>query len=334
MAGSAVVFSTPEFDEDGEATQLSALLEFENLYQRKLLGEAASSYNLKNTIENYPFDLLHICSHGGRVHGTRCLVEFKDNEGTAHTIEFDHVLGIHLTPYEDMHPIESIYYFRKFNGLVWKSKELMAKDYPHELYAIIEKEISLAIAQKKDKILEKLESVPNTSAIVCSSFNYLGNFSQIGGPECHPFIFNNSCWSWMRISNNFLVAGARGYLGTIRDVRNSLAVKFSELFYEAAFYKGTVVQAVHHAVNQTISEGEENPYIYWGLHFSTIKNRERVEVNKTHVLQNLGKGKGTWFRKLREKTGGDPKLIIGIIKDINWLVGDVAGTDVENRPAR
>lgn len=332
MAGSAVIFSTPEFDADGEATKLSALLEFENMYQRKLLGEAATSYNLKNTIENYPFDLLHICSHGGRVHGTRCLVEFKDKEGTSHTIEFDHVLGIHLTPYEDMHPIESIYYFRKFNGLVWRSKELMAKEYPQELYAIIEKEISIAFDKKKVKTLDKLESVPNTNAIVCSSFNYLGNFSQIGGQECHPVIFNNSCWSWIRISNNFLVAGARGYIGTIRDVGNSVAVKFSELFYDAAFYKGTVVQSVHHALNQAIPDGEENLYIYWGFHFTTLKNRDRIEVNKTRVLQNLGQSKRTWYRKLSEKAGGDPKLVIGIIKDINWLIGDVAGTDGENRP--
>jgi hypothetical protein len=333
MAGSAVIFSTQSFV-DEEVSKLSSLLEFENLYQRKLLGEGATSYNLKNTVENYPFDLLHICSHGGRVHGTRCLVKFKDKDGIPHTIEFDHVLGIHLTPYEDLHPVESIYYFRKFDGLVWKSIELKAKKYPHELYAMIEKEISLAFDKKKVITLETLESVPNTNATVCTNFSYLGNFNQIGGQECHPIIFNNSCWSWMRISNNFLVAGARGYIGTLKDVNNSLAVKFSILFYEAAFYKGTVVQAIHHAVNEAVPDGEENLYVYWGLHFTTLKNRERVEVNKKRVLQNLGQSKGTWYRKLRHKTGGDPKLVIGILKDIDWLIRDVVGTDGENRPDR
>lgn len=71
-----------------------------------------------------------------------------------------------------------------------------------------------------------------------------------------------------------------------------------------------------------------------GFHFTTLKNRDRIEVNKTRVLQNLGQSKRTWYRKLSEKAGGDPKLVIGIIKDINWLIGDVAGTDGENRPQR
>ncbi|CAM4213777.1 hypothetical protein SAMN06265348_10628 [Pedobacter westerhofensis] len=333
LTGSAVIFSTQSFIDD-EVSKLSSLLEFENLYQRKLLGEGATSYNLKNTIENYPFDLLHMCSHGGRVHGTRCEVTFSDKEGTQHTIEFDHVLGIHLTPYEDLHPIESIYYFRKLDGLVWRSNELKAKKYPHELYAMIEKEISVAFEKKKVKTLEKLESVPNTNATVCTNFNYLGNFNQIGGQECHPIIFNNSCWSWIRISNNFLVAGARGYIGTLREVDNSLAVRFSMLFYESAFYKGTVVQAMHHAICEAVHDGEENLYIYWGLHFTTLKNRERVEVNKTRVLHSLGQNKATWYRKLRTNTGEDPKLIVGILKDIDWLVRDVVGTDGENRPNR
>lgn len=103
-AGSAVVFSTQSFKNE-EVTKLSTLLEFENIYQRKILGKLATSYNLKTTIEHYPFDLLHICSHGGRVHGTRCEVDFIDHTGVNHTIEFDHILGIHLTPYEDTHAL-------------------------------------------------------------------------------------------------------------------------------------------------------------------------------------------------------------------------------------
>jgi len=268
------------------------------------------------------------------VHGTRCLVEFKDKQGTVHTVEFDHVLGIHLTPYEDLHPIESIYYFRKFNGLIWRSKELEAKEYPHELYAIIEKEISLAFEKKKVKTIEKLESVPNTNATVCTNFNYLGNFNQIGAHKCHPIIFNNSCWSWMRISNNFLVAGARGYIGTIRDLHNGMAVKFSEMFYETAFYKGTVLQAVHRAINEAIPDGKENPYIYWGLHFTTLKNRNPINLNKKRVIENLGESKGTWMRKLRDHDGGNPEMIRGIIKDIEWLIRDVVGTLGFNKPKR
>jgi|GEM_PF-1320054 len=333
LTGSAVIFSTESFANE-EVTKLSALLEFENLYQRKLLGKTATSYNLKNTIENYPYDLLHICSHGGKVHGTRCLVEFKDKGGAVHIIEFDHVLGIHLTPYEDQHLVESLYYFRKFNGLPWRSRELMAKEYPHELYAIIQKEISIAFEGKKVKTREQLQSVANTNATVCIDFNYLGIFDQIASTECHPLIFNNSCWSWMGISSNFLVAGARGYLGTIRDVKNDLAVKFSELFYDTSFHSGTIVQAMRHAINELVPDGEENLYIYWGLHFTTVKNLHPVHINKRLVLQKLGKSKATWHRKLRDQTGGDPKLIRSIMKDIDWLLRDVFGTGHMNQPTR
>jgi hypothetical protein len=330
ISGSAVIFS-PTFFAEEETNQLCSLLEFENFYQRKLIGKAATSYTLKNTIQNYPFDLLHICSHGGGVNGTSCAVEFMGDDDATHKIEFDHVLGIALTPYEDMHGIESIYYFKKLDGLVWRSESLKAKGYSKELYASIQKEISLAFDKKKVIYGDKIDRVTNTNSIKCSDFNYLANFDQIGAYNSHPFIFNNSCWSWFTISTSFLVAGARGYIGTVRDIDNDVAVRFSKVFYDAVF-SGSIVEAMHVATIDLLTHTPESLYVFWGLHCTTLKNTNPVNINKTRVLEALGASKGTWMRK-RDKSRGDGlKRIVGIIKDVDWLVKDVVGTTTENSP--
>lgn len=331
LSGSAVIFSTQSFN-DEETPKLTSLLEFENFYQRRLIGNGATSYNLKNTIERYPFDLLHICGHGGSINGTYCSVQFQDKEGKSHIIEFDHVLCISLTPYEDMHCVESIYYFRKFNGFIWKSRALKEQGYHKELYASIEKEISKAFTKKKVKVLKHLDNVINTNVTKCTDFHYQGIFDQIASHECHPFIFNNSCWSWMTISTNFLTSGARGYLGTLRDIKNDLAVKFSLEFYENVFSNQSIVQAINHATKSTIKESDENLFLFWGLHFSTLKNVNPVKSSKERVLRNLGSSLGLWNRKLQSGIGGDPELVKGNIKDINWLLRDVVGTDNEHMP--
>lgn len=71
--GSAVVFS-PGYFKDEETNSLISLLEFENFYLRALLDREASVYNLTVTIDSFPFDLLHVCSHGGDVDECICPV--------------------------------------------------------------------------------------------------------------------------------------------------------------------------------------------------------------------------------------------------------------------
>ncbi|SDE86873.1 hypothetical protein SAMN05216464_110120 [Mucilaginibacter pineti] len=318
--GSAVVFS-PTFFKDEETKNLISLLEFKNFYVRKLVGNAADVYNLKNTIELYAFDLLHICSHGGDVGGTRCEVTFRDAEDVVHTIEFDHILTVALTPYLDKHVVESFYYFKKLDGLLWKSKELRALNYPHELYASLISEISMAFDQKSVKTLQDTDRVMNANAIHCNVFNYLANFDQVGNVKSPPLIFNNACFSWMNVSSSFLSAGARGYIGTLMAVENNAAIRYAEVFYEYAFDEN-LIDALHAARVAVKNEARETNHIFWGLHFSTLNNQETVKTNERKAVKHLAQTFVQWQMKLKNNKG-DQDLIKGRISDTQWLLKSI-----------
>lgn len=328
--GSAVIFS-PVFFKDEECKRLKSLLEFANFYTRTMIGETATQYNLKNTVELYPFDLLHICSHGGEVTGHRCIVQFQDINNDDHEIEFEHILNIALTPYKDLHSVESLYYFKKLDGLRWKSDELKAKKYPYELYASLQHVISKAFDSKTVIYTGLKGRVYNSNAIYCTDFNYMAIFSQMGVPELHPLIFNNSCSSWLTVSTSFLAGGARGYIGTVRDIANDIAVRYSEQFYDNVF-KVPIIEALFIASKDLKQKGVDDPYIFWGLHFSTLENVHSVRLNRHHIIRLLNQNLLVWRRKF-QKGQGAPKLVEGRINDTKWIITSVnAGSEVGHVP--
>lgn len=331
-SGSAVVFS-PIFFKDEETEKLISQLDFRNYYLRKLTGEAATNYNLKNTVEGYPFDLLHICSHGGDVRGTRCEVNFHGTDGMCHVIEFDHVLSVAITPYQDLHAVESLYYFKKMDGLIWRSEELLNRGYTHELYAEMVDAIKLAFDQKTVISKYPVARVPNANAIRCSDFNYLANFNQMASDGQSPLIFNNTCWSWMNVSKSFLASGARGYIGTLTSVPNDKAVHFAETFYEGLF-GSNIIDTFHTATIELLQYGTLPLYVYWGLHFSTFDNTETISSNRNFVLDNLRKSLAIWRHK-RDAGEGAKDILIGRVTDTLWILKDIAEGAIEgHRPIK
>jgi len=319
-SGSAVVFS-PVFFKDEETEKLISLLEFKNYYLRKSIAGAATTYNLKNTIEGHPFDLLHICSHGGDVSGTRSEVRFHGPDGANHIIEFDLVFSMALTPYQDMHAVETLYYFKKLDGLAWRSEELHAKEYPHEVYAAIASAISSAYNRKRVTRKRDVARVPNANAIKCIDFNYMANFDQLASDYNPPFIFNNTCWSWMNVSTSFLVGGARGYIGTIAPVPNNKAVLLADYFYDRVF-DSNIIDAFYAASTEAYQDGSQPLYVFWGLHFSTINNQDTVRANREVVLKNLSKALAMW-RYMRDAGEGANGLLEGRVTDTLWMLTDV-----------
>jgi len=84
--GSAIVFSPQFFKENEETDFLVKSLSQQEYYIRKLLGKEASVFNLDKNVQEFPFDILHICSHGGEVKGCTITEEFTDSAGSNHKV--------------------------------------------------------------------------------------------------------------------------------------------------------------------------------------------------------------------------------------------------------
>jgi len=279
---SAIIFSPLEFGEDEETNFVIEKIKENNYFVKELVGKEATVFNIENHVKKYPYEILHICSHGGEVDGYRLIEEFKDQDGNIHKVEYDQVFSLAPDKSEELIEVTTINIWRKFDGLDWKSKELQEKELPHYVFSNMITELSAS----KDKRGDKKLVVRDSSHIKCNHFNYHAVFNIIAGGHTHPLIYNNTCWSWAEISESFLHAGARGYIGTLWAANNNIANDTAKVFYENIF-EDSILNALQKSLVKTQKSDDENIYIYWGLHFSKLKRGDTLEESRMNVADRL-----------------------------------------------
>ncbi len=304
---SAVVFSPLEF-QDEETDSVIDCLESKNLFVKSLIGKNATVFNLDNHIKEYPYSVLHICSHGGEIEGSRITETFKDRDGVEHTVVYDEVATFALSPYEDQHPVTIKNFFRSFDGYIWRSKELKAIEYPQYVFS----DMTNHLRRKKDKDKSKKVIVDGSCYIKCYISHSQAIFRHLASGHS-PFIFNNTCWSWSDISESFLAVGAKGYIGTLWAINNKEAKLSAELFYEELF-NGTILEAFHKMHQKTVGTKDENIYCFWGLHFSKIQTGVTKESSRKIVWLKMNKSLQIWKDKLKKTRR------VGMRKNINEFI--------------
>ena len=304
---SAVVFSPLEF-QDEETDSVIEYLENKNLFVKSLIGKNATVFNLDNHIKEYPYSILHMCSHGGEIKGSRITETFKDRDGNGHTIIYDEVATFALSPYQDLHPVTTKSFFRTFDGYIWRSKELKAIEYPNYVFL----DMQNYLRKNKDKDRSKKVIVDGSCYIKCYDFHSQAMFNHLASGHS-PLIFNNTCWSWSAISESFLAVGAKAYIGTLWAINNDVAKISAEHFYEDIF-DGTILEAFHKIHQKAIGTKDENIYSFWGLHFSRVMSGINKESSRKIVLLKMHKSLQIWKNKLENTTRR------GMRKNINEFI--------------
>ena len=290
-ANSAVVFSPQEF-KDEETSHVIKMLQNGNFYVKELIGKDASLYNIDYHVKQYPFDLLHKCSHGGEIHGHSIIEEFVDRNGEKHVIEYDEVLGFAFKKGLETVDVHSKNIWRKFDGVIWGSKEFKEKKIPH--YIISDMINELAESTTKNRTYKDV--IQDSCAIKCSDSIYQAMFTVMSISHC-PIIFNNTCWSWSDFADSFLSVGVRCYIGTLWDINNNVAKQTAELFYNNLLGENISV-ALQKALVTTLGKRDENIYIVWGLPFSILQPASSINESKKSVTIEMLESLGHWQDRL------------------------------------
>lgn len=304
--GSAVVFSPLEFGIDEETNFVIDSLKNNFFWVKELIGENASAHNIDMNVKEYPYDIFHICSHGGEVNGYTVTKKFEDRDGNKHIVEYDDVISFQPARGQEMIKVEHKNIWRKFNGFIWKSKELQEQNYPHYVFSdMINAIMAEGKSNKKYNGVAKTV-VPDSCAITCSDFIYQAQFNMVACFHTAPVIFNNTCWSWSGISESFLNSGARGYIGTLWAVQNNVAKEVAENFYENVF-GDSIMNILHTANKKTKGTDSEDIYIYWGLPFSTLKQMDSVKRSRYNITKHLLHSHYRWKRGTITLPNGNTK---------------------------
>jgi len=290
---SAVVFS-PVFFSDEETNWLVDFFRESGYYIRALKGRDATVAQLDFHAQYFPFDILHLCSHGGEVDGYEMTEHFVDCNGNKHVVEFDEVIG--FTPVPERPAMVRVHrkaFPRKLDGMLWRSPELHENRYPNHVISSMWKSMLESKGRRKPK-----GRIAMSCAIRCADSIHQGQLNTLASFSS-PLVFNNTCWSWHEVAAFFLACGARGYLGTLWDIGNAAAVTGARAFYKN-LYKGTVLSAFTKALKAIEHTPSKDIYIYWGLHFATLRAARNRSESKHEVRQELTAAARRWMRYIQQ----------------------------------
>jgi hypothetical protein len=262
---SALIFS-PQVFESEETNEIDRILSRDNYVVKRILGHQATVRSLSDYANHYPYDLLHICSHGGETNGYFAVQEFADRQGVKRTVEYYEIVGV-SPGRPNMVRMSRKIIFKSFDGHPWGSDAIMAL--PQYIFDDMLKDIkSNSIA--KAKRVRADYPIALSCHIQCSDSIHQGDFTRLAGIG-HPVVFNNSCSSSHELAANFIHAGARCYIGTLWSVGNETAQKAARVFYETASEDGNLLKAFFKMSSEIANMRYKNVYIFWGLPSSTYR---------------------------------------------------------------
>lgn len=313
---SGVVFSPLEFINEETEFVKNKLIQ-NNYNARELIGSTATAHNLDFNIKEFPYNILHICSHGGEINGYELNEKFKDRAGQIHTVKYDEVVTFAPSPKKKLIPVMIKRIIREFNGFDWRTDKEKKEKYPSYVFADMFEAISKI--EKPDR--KPIKDISDSCSIKCSDFNYQAMFNILAGIHS-PIIFNNTCWSWSVISQAFISSGSRGYIGTLWSINNNIATKCAESFYQSLF-DDTILNSLHQSLELAKGTRDENVYLYWGLHFTSLPKGESINESRLRITSQLLKSLERWNEKLH---GAEDPIKKNIQEIIEWntsqLVGD------------
>jgi hypothetical protein len=323
--GSAVVFS-PVFFSDEETNWLCGFFDQNKYFLRPLVGKGGTVANFDFYAQYWPYDMLHICSHGGEVDGYEMSESFVDIDGITHKVEFEEVVGI--TPvFDDPQKVvvHRKVFPRKLDGLAWMSPELKERKFDADVINRMWKSMLESEGRRK-----KIGRIPLSCAIACADSIHQGQFHTLASYSS-PVVFNNTCWSWHEVALFFIDCGARGYIGTLWAIGNDAAVVAAKVFYENVF-RGTILGAVCKALKAIEATPSNNIYVFWGLHFSSLPpgNDSRASVAK--IKSETARSVMAWVRKIKTTKSAEVRrnsirILKSILRElvVNFSTADALG---------
>jgi hypothetical protein len=293
--GSSLHFS-PHFFPSEETDEVIKIFAENNFVTQALVDEEATARNLSDFASYYPYDVLHICSHGGETGGYFVVQTFSDRDGKKHRVEYYEVIQIDPVDGKVAQLTRKMIYHR-FDGHKWGSPRL------HETPQYVFIDMNAAMRENETGIIRVPVDYPIAFSchIRCRDGLHQGAFQTLADLG-RPLIFNNTCSSSHELAPIFVSAGARAYLGTLWNVSNTTAVQAAKAFYRRAITDQNLLAAFYEMTKVPTRGKDDNVYILWGLHFSTL--RRPTQRSDDAILGALLHSFLMWLHKVT--TTSDP----------------------------
>ncbi|MGD0458404.1 MAG: hypothetical protein ABSC21_11760 [Terriglobia bacterium] len=313
--GSALVFSPQQFATE-ETDDVCTLLDDNNYIIKQLLGKNATVKQIENYGSHFPFDVMHICAHGGETDGYYVIQTFDDRQGNQHKLEFYEIVGFSPSGGDMVHVTRKAL-FAKLDDYAWRSQRL--ESYPKYVFEDMMKALKDEGDRPSGVIRSKVNAPIATSChIQCYDSIHQGSFDSLAGFGC-PIVFNNTCSSSHEMAAMIIGAGARAYVGTLWSVGNATATQAAKVFYKEALRQGKAL-AAYSEMNKSIRDKhDQNVYIFWGLHF--VSFRTPPKKSDERIFLALVATYFMWLKKIA--TAADPEVKRNSLPIAKFLLDEI-----------
>lgn len=257
------------------------LLPQRGVFVRGYKGAGATVRAVKESVELFPYDFLLFATHCGDVPGYRWTYEYRDTECIDRRLVVDIAFGVAQTDESNLLNVTQFVRFHSLDGVDWN--DLSAKRL-HVGTAIDD-----YIKGTKNKNLEPskkevIERVLGSAALALVDGNYLPIHHSLAA-EGTPIILNNACVSWHELSERFMFADARAYIGTLYTVSDMEAEAIATGLIGKHFGK-FLPHALWAIQNATYGfKSDRRPYVISGVYPQRLRVT-RDDVPK-HILSKL-----------------------------------------------
>lgn len=255
----------PGLFHESETAEILGVLCEKHMYCKVFAGRDATATNVSNAIDYFPYELLFIASHVGELKGCRWHFRFKARDHSMHVgvmdvaVCFAPIRGtdkVKVTEFKVMVSIDGI----QRDSPQWKTlPSYLIEDYVYR-------------DPKKGEIFktEPTEKIRAATAIQLYDHAFMP-MSYVIANFLSPVVFNNGCSSWIYLSERFMFAGARAYIGTLSAVNGLLAKPVAENFVRLCLNGVPISEAIWRSQGDVFCDSPIQPYALVGCHFSTIK---------------------------------------------------------------
>lgn len=268
----------PGFFGDVEVPHILKSLKDSNIQVKIVENDNATLHHVHYSIESYPYDLLYICSHAGKIIGDQYKVRVLDTEGNGHHFVFNYVYELRVPPGEvrDDTKIEVMSYYEpvEFDGKKWNTSNVDNYNWSFSNGSVdsffkwfVETSISDWDVIDKTKAFD----TNHCYGIQVKDGNYTFGLHLIADHE-HPVIINNSCESFYKVCTLCLFAGARSYVGSLAPVENSLAERVGKRVLSKEELGKPLPFVIWKAQKDLIDDPVRRCYVHFGCHFTRIKS--------------------------------------------------------------
>ena len=319
---SALLVDPDVFPENWGQTEtgfVSEQLEKMGVYTKELRGKNAKVYDTSLFIEWFPYDLLYICSHAGRMDGRELKIKFLDRNGNEHRIVIEEAVSFGLTHEgvgdDRLVEVTNFINFLSIDGFDWREK-IEKSDGKITGNTI---EDFLAIPREKWQVINKrdIPFVNNSIRIELADGDSQLVFHNVSGMGL-PIIFNNACVSFYSFALRFLFAGARSYIGTLAPINTVKAKEIAQLFFNSLSVSKPLPILLWEIQKKCFPNPIERVYIFVGTHFCNMLPPS-IDTN-IYVNQRISNQIKRLERQFIEEKPRDLNRLKNVIKFLKGII--------------